>query len=181
MSVVSSALMFEELIYLLMNYIFCLLFYGVFGIFFSIFKSSSHIRDINSLSVRNFLPVCRLPLTLFVLFYSHGKILLHFHIIKLINLKFHLDFELQKIFLITPGEEAYIHGLCSICIVSAFTVRSLICLFIPVYAVRCELTSFCQILSSCPALLKKTYLYLLLDFLLYSTHLSTSLIQSEVL
>ncbi|CAI9162159.1 unnamed protein product [Rangifer tarandus platyrhynchus] len=83
------------------------------------------------------------------------KFLLHFHIIKLINLKFHLDSELQKIFLITHGEEAYIHGLCSTCIVSAFTFKSLVCLFIPVYAVRCELTSFCQILSSCPALLKK--------------------------
>lgn len=127
---ICTSLMFEALIYLLMNYIFCLLFHGVFGIFFSIFMSSSHIRDINSLSVRNFLPVYHLPLTLFVLFYPLGKVLLHFHIIKLINLKFHLDFELQKIFLTTHGEEAYIRGLCSTCIVSAFRFKSLICLFL---------------------------------------------------
>ena len=142
---------------------------------FSIFNSPSHIRDISPLSVRNFLPVCHLPLTLFVVFYPHRKVSFCYLFIWLnwliLNLLWILSPRKSSP---TPMSKTFIHVFCSTCMVSIFTFRSLIGLFILVYAVSYELTIFCQILTSCPALFKKkkAYLYLFLDFLLYSTGLN---------
>lgn len=95
-------------------------------------KSSSRTRDITPLSVRRcryFLPVCQLLLTLFVEMFPHQKGSFVTFVYSRIDylFLFPLDFK---------SENSQQPGQSGIRMVSIFTFGTLICLFIPMYAVR---------------------------------------------